>query len=356
MKITERSVVYGEFDKILTKGTENKMNIKKLLYFAPPKITARVIALVLALILALASARIAHGLINNEDGTESEIPSVNGQVNVEKENEEEKKKTELICDGALTVGTVINGRGAILCDFSESTVIAQKGINEILPLGDATAFMVALTVSKAIGDSRVSLTDEAVCPASAAKLPSYSLSSQILPIGKRMQIADILRCMLYQSGASFAYTLAIHISGSEENFVTEMNAYASALGLDCRFLGCTGDSNGTVSPYDLAVIVKHFFADNLLRDMICSEDMVTVGYGQSQSVQLVVKNEFFQSYCTPSQAKNDGILGGKVGESDYSRWACVFFSRNEKVYFALVLDSKDAFSDALMLYSAYVPY
>ena len=66
------------------------MNIKKLLYFAPPKITARVIALVLALILALASARIAHGLINNEDGTKSEIPSVNGQVNVEKENEEDK--------------------------------------------------------------------------------------------------------------------------------------------------------------------------------------------------------------------------------------------------------------------------
>lgn len=323
------------------------MSFKAILYSAPPKITTRVIAAIIAILLTLVSVRITTSLVIDEDGDGDEA-----ETEEETEIKEDFDRTELDSENATSVGTVVNGSSAILVDLTNKTVIAEKNKIGKTEVSDASVFMVALTVSSAINGGRVALTDEAVCPASAAKLKDYSVSEDVLPIGKRMKIGDILKCMFYQRGPSYAYTLAVHISGSEEAFVTEMNGLADSLKLnDTAFNSIRG---GTVSAYDLAVIIKRVLEDPLLKSMLCSDDMLTVGYGQSGSVELVVKNEFFDKYCTESQAKSDGIIGGKVGENTSKGWSAIIFSRGGKIYLALILDSGDAFADALMLYTAYV--
>ena len=332
------------------------MNLKGIIYCAPPKITARVIAAILALLLALAAFKISDSLIKADTENEDQDAVESEELNGGKETESPKRDV-FNAEGAISVGAVVNGSSAFLCNLTDSAVIAEKNCYEKVSARDATVFMVALTVSKAINEGRVNLTDEAVCPASAAKFPNYKLSEEVLPIGKRMKIGDILKCMLYQSGSSYAYTLAVHISGSEEAFVSEMNAYCANLKLsETSFVSCTGDEavSGTISAYDLAAILKAALSEPLIRGIICSDDMITVGYGQSGSVNLVVKNDFFESYCTESQAKNDGIIGGKVGAFGYNRWSAILFSRDGKDYLSLVLDSNDAFADGLMLYTAYV--
>lgn len=334
------------------------MDIKGLIFSVQPKVTARIIAALVAVAFVIAGIKIAYAIKDNEG--EEELPADDsGNVptdSKEKGEETEKPQYELDFETASSVGSVINGRSAALVDIGNSKIIAEKNLLASVPLRDASVFMTALTVSKAISEGRVTLGEEAVCPASAARSPNYSLSEQVLSIGKRMKVGEILRCMLYQSGSSYAYTLAVHISGSEEGFVKEMNDYASQLSLSSTlFVNCTGDddSRGTVSAYDFAIILKRVFEDPLLKEILCGNDMLSVTHGQSGSVELVVKNDFFEKYCTESQAKNDGITGGKVSSVNYYEWAAVYFSSGEKEYIALILESKAAFTDALMLYSAY---
>lgn len=324
----------------------------------PPRISARVIAALLALAIAFIGMRIFSLL----DGEELESPTLDGengeQVSKEEtgDNFETESKKQFDTSNAANAGTVINAKNAVLCCFEDGNIIAQKEPTGAVPLKDATVFMVALTVSKAVSDGRISLADEAVCPASAAKSPGYSLSSQVLPIGKRMRIEDILKCMLYQSGTSYAYTLAVHISGSVEAFTKEMSEYATTLGvLEADFKSCVGDDDGTtLNMYDFAVIMKSFFNDKYLSEVLCSDSAVTVDYSQNSSIRLVVKNDFFESFCTEGVSKSDGVIGGKVCKEGYLKWACVLFQRNGKTYLSVAFESEKPFSDALMLYSAYV--
>jgi D-alanyl-D-alanine carboxypeptidase len=352
--------VYGDFDKKLINERNCDVERKNILCVLPPRVTARIIAFIIAALISLTGARVMQNFIGlgevNESGDQGGGGKEDLPANAGSEEKEEENVGHFDISKMAAVGTVISGKGAALFTLEDRKLIAGKGINEAIPVNDAAAFMTALIISNAVNEGRVSLTDEAVCPASAAKSDGYTLSAQILPIGKRMKVGDILKCMFYQSGSSYAYTLAVHISGSEEAFVSEMNEHAKALKLkDTFFTNCTGDKDemGYTSPYDLAVIIKEVLSVPLLRDIICSDDMITVGYGQSESIALVVKNDFFERWCTPSQAKSDGIIGGKMGIDGFYSWSCVIFVKDSKTYVSLVLESKDAFADALMLYSAY---
>ena len=329
------------------------MNFGKLIYSFSPRITSRALALILSILITVGAVRIASAFTEKESYT-GDGETVNDTITDVSDRTETDQKTnsEIDTDASLLIGAVIKGASAMIVDLAESKAAAVKNETAKREIKHAPAFVCAMVVSKAVSSGAVKLTDQAVCPASAAKCPDYEISEEVLPIGKRMAIGDILRCMFYQSGSSYAYTLAIHISGSEEAFVKEMNALADELGLrETLFVGC---NEGTVSAYDLSVIMKYMLADPLLRGYFCSDDEVTVGYGQSGSVSLVVRNNFFESYCTESQAKSDGIIGGKVSEGGYDGWSAVLFSRNGKEYLVLIIGSGEAFADALMAFSAYV--
>lgn len=336
------------------------MDIKGILYVLPPKTTARIISFVLSFVIVLTGARIAIAFEN--DKTTKQVTDEEPLVGEEsKDGQEEKpstevKRKELKVEGAASVGTVISAGSAILCDLKNSTVLAEKNMDASIAMREMSIFMTLIVSVKAINDGKVDINEYTVCPASAARSEGYHLSSDVLPIGKRMKIGDLMRCMIYQQGSAFAYTLAVHISGSEESFVAKMNEEAKAMGLNAtNFANCTGDQNasGKTSAYDLAVIMKYLFKDPILKQMLCSSEPLTVGYGSGSSVQLVVRNEFFENYCTESQAKLDGIIGGKINTLAQSGWAVIAFNNGESDHVAIIIDSKTPFSDALMLYSAF---
>ena len=54
-----------------------------------------------------------------------------------------------------------------------------------------------------------------------------------------------------------------------------------------------------------------------------------------------------------NQSKNDGLEGGKIGYCGYSSWAVMLFVRDGKEYVSVVTESKDAFSDALIMCAAF---
>ena len=326
------------------------MNFKKMIYSVSPKLLARVVSLLLALVVALLCIRIGY---TSDGETEEEAPDgENSQENTENtENSEKKETVNTVFNRENTgkIGSVVASGGAIVCSLTDNLLIAEKNADTPVSSGNAVAFAVALMTVKAANEGKISLTDEAVCPASAAKSAGYSASAHILPIGRRMQIVDILKCMLFQNGTSYAITLAVHLSGSVESFTAEMNEYLALLGVLNKFPDASGDIDAKISPHDIAVIVKCFFAEPILKEIIKSSAPITVSVGQS--VDLVVKNDFFTTSCTPHQAASDGIVGGKISKYGVGT---VIFNRDGKDYLVIVMNSVEPFSDALMLYSAYV--
>ena len=335
------------------------MNLKKIFFGFSPKVTARVLSVLVALVITLTFVRIYRSFDANRQSDVPENPENQNENTSQPGNgdsQNNESQSEFDFSGASEVLNLINGKSAALCDLTDNKILAMKNLSGKIPIKEATAFMVALTVSKAINEEKILLSDEAVCPASAASKPGYQDSSEILPIGKRMKISEILRCLFYQDGSSFAYTLAVHISGSEEAFVSEMNAYCQKLGLlSTSFSDCTGDdgSASVTTAYDLSVIIKYMLKDPLLKSIFCSNEMLVIGYGQNGSISLVVKNNFFENYCTESQAKSDGITGGKVSGERTDNWAAVLFYKDGREYLSLVCSGNNSFADSLMLYSAF---
>lgn len=336
------------------------MNLKKIIYGKSPSVTARVIAGLLAVVITFSFIRVyaafddeQTGGNSDENNTENNSPTT--ETN-DGSNTQDTQSSEFDFSEAAEVLSLVNGKSAVLCNLTDSKIMAQKNLSGKIPAGQATIFMVALTVSEAVSKEKILLSDDAVCPASAAAKPGYSDSSEIMPIGKRMKISEILKCLFYQDGASFAYTLAVHISGSEQAFVAEMNNKCKELGLTSTYFSdCTGDgsSSSYTSAYDIAVIIKYVMKDPLLKNIFCSNEMLIIGYGQNESISLVVKNNFFENYCTESQAKSDGIIGGKVAGGRTDNWAAVIFFRDGKEYLSLVCAGNNSFADSLMIYSAY---
>ena len=320
-----------------------------------PRFTARILAFIIALTVSLSAFFILKAIFKTDDL--SEQSNLNGEEIKEAVNNGESNTGELIIDDALDVGNAVNARSAVIFSVGNARILAKKAPKEKLPIKDAAVFLTAFAVSKAISDGSAVITDYAVCPASAAKLEDYSLTKDILPIGKRMQIGDLLKCMLYQSGSAYSYTLGVHIFGSEENLVFELNTIAKEWGLtETEVLKCysLNEDGGYTSAYDLAVIVKKALEDPLIKETVSSYEAISIGYGQSQSVSIVVKNDFFERYCTVSQAQNDGILGGKIGIGVYSTWSVIVFEHDTETFVSVALESREPFADALILYSAYV--
>ena len=334
------------------------MNIRKILYALPPRITARMIAFVTAFALTAAGVRVAYGFTEVKSGGKNDESETESAVtDKEQEGDTDKSVCEAFqTEGAASIGAVISAQNALLCNLSEGKITAEKNMQGVTEMLDISIFMTAIISSKAISDEKISTSDFAVCPASAAKKDGYGLSADVLPIGKRMKISELIRCMFYQRGSSYAYTLAVHISGSEDAFVSEMNAEAARLGLkNTVFTSCTGSGGdgGKTTAYDTAVVLKELLGIPYLRDMFFSSERLEVTHSQAQSVKLVVANDFFQSYCTESQARLDGILGGKVSGEGSGAWSVVAFKNGNTEYLAIIIGSSSPFSDALMLYSAY---
>ncbi len=336
------------------------MNFEGIIGGLNPRVSSKIISAVIAFALTVAGVR-GYGLITAaKEGESEDSGGNNGSVQTGADADEVTKQEEKLFteNGAINLSGETGAEAALLCNMSKMNIIAQKNNGKVINCGDISVFATALLVSRAIDNGKISEDDYAVCPASAQKRANYSFSSSVLSVGKKMTVRDILRCMIYQRGSSFAYTLAVHISGSEEAFVSELNALAASLSMTgTAFTNVCGEDDGVAktTAYDAAVLLRAFLNDSRLRKIFCSSERITLKNGDGQSsIYLTVANDFFVSSCTESQARADGISGGKTGSLGDGGWAVVLFSGGDSEYMIITLNCQSPYSEALKIYAAYL--
>ena len=125
-----------------------------------------------------------------------------------------------------------------ITDFETGQVLLEK--NEILPMKPASMakIMTIYIAFSRLAEGSLTLTDRFVVSEKAWKMGG---SRSFLDAGSSVTLEELLNGIIVQSGNDAAVALAEGISGTEDNFVAEMNMVAQRLGMkDTNFTNSTG--------------------------------------------------------------------------------------------------------------------
>ncbi|MDE5715453.1 MAG: D-alanyl-D-alanine carboxypeptidase, partial [Anaeroplasmataceae bacterium] len=143
---------------------------------------------------------------------------------------------------------------AILFETSSNTVLFDKEKDRRLPPASMTKIMTLLLIYEALESNQISKSTMLTIGEEPTKVEG---SKAFLSVGDEISVDELLKCICIASANDAAIAMAMHLAGSEEEFVKKMNEKVEALGLkNTHFSDCTGLSskNHYTSAYDLAVI------------------------------------------------------------------------------------------------------
>lgn len=146
----------------------------------------------------------------------------------------------------------VSARHAILMDADTGAVLYEKDADAQSLIASTTKIMTGLLVCESCDlDEKVTVTADAV---------GIEGSSVYLKAGETLTVRDLLYGMLLHSGNDAATALALHISGSVEQFAEQMNKKARELGLqNTHFANPHGldDEGNYGSARDLATLTSY---------------------------------------------------------------------------------------------------
>lgn len=146
----------------------------------------------------------------------------------------------------------------ILLDAKTGQVLIEENADEALPPASLTKIMTAYVVTEEILSGNLALSDEVHISEKAWRMEG---SKMFVGVDTQVEVEDLLRGIIIQSGNDASVAMAEHIAGSEEAFADIMNQYAEVLGLSQTFfMNASGlDTElyyNTMSARDLAKLAQ----------------------------------------------------------------------------------------------------
>jgi D-alanyl-D-alanine carboxypeptidase (penicillin-binding protein 5/6) len=181
-------------------------------------------------------------------------------------------------------------KSAILIEANTRTVLYEKDADMALPPASVTKVMTMLLVMEAIDSGKISPEDTVTVSAYASKMGG---SQVYLEEGEQMSVHELLKCVVVASANDACVALAEHIAGSEEAFVSMMNARARELKMEHTNFENT---NG--------------LDDDTKNHVISARDIATM------SAELIINHPKILEY---SSIWMDSIRGGAFGLTNTNR-------------------------------------
>lgn len=194
---------------------------------------------------------------------------------------------------------MVLAEAAILVEMDTGTVIFAKNEDRILYPASTTKILTAL-LGIQFGDleEEVEITEEALdIPEDSSKIG--------LRAGEMIKLKDLIYGTMVKSGNDGAKAIAVHISGSEEEFVNLMNQTASMLGCseNTHFANSHGyhDENHYTTVRDMAIIARAAMQVDTFRD-VASSYKYTIPATNLQAARNLQSDSM--NFMSPTQ--NDG--------------------------------------------------
>ena len=219
-------------------------------------------------------------------------------------------------------------------DFNSGRVLMAK--QQDLPMKPASMakIMTTYVVFDRIAEGSLALSDQFVVSEKAWKMGG---SRSFLQAGRSYSLDELLHGVIVQSGNDAAVVIAEGISGSEENFVAEMNMTATKLGMkNTRFTNATGwpHSDLTTTAEDLGVL-----ATALIRDFPVETypDLYPI-FGKKTYTLNKIKQGNRNPLLYGKSAANSGVDGLKTGYTSESGYGLVASAERDGQRVIMVLN------------------
>ena len=151
-------------------------------------------------------------------------------------------------------------REAILVDATTGSVLFEHNADQRMPTASMSKIMTMFMVFEALTESRLDPDDMLPVSERAWRMGG---SRMFVDVGSEVQVEDLIRGVIVQSGNDASVVLAEALAGSEEDFARRMTDRARELGMsNSHFVNATGwpDPNHYSTARDLSVL-----ADAMIR-------------------------------------------------------------------------------------------
>ena len=157
---------------------------------------------------------------------------------------------------------------AILMDFDSGKILYEKNADVAVPPSSMSKLLTIYKVFELIKDGRYTLDSEFIVGPEAWKkakaMNANSGSTMFLEYNEKVRLEDLIRGIIVNSGNDATIVIAENISGSEDNFVKELNELANKLELkNSTIQNASGwyDKNHLMSTRDLAILSHRIIKD-----------------------------------------------------------------------------------------------
>ena len=159
---------------------------------------------------------------------------------------------------------------AVIAEAGSGRVLYELGGSERRYPASITKEMTVLLAVEAIERGEASLGDAVTAGPETLEGMSPDGSTEEVKEGETMSLGDLLYCAMLSSANEVCNVIAVHISGSIESFVAEMNERAAAIGCeDTHFANTHGlhDEDHYSTAYDLMLITRECMTHELFLEI-----------------------------------------------------------------------------------------
>ena len=217
-------------------------------------------------------------------------------------------------------------RAYALLEARTGQLLLEENSNELLPMGTMAKLMTMLLTAEALESGALS-EDTAVTASPAAN--AQKGASIWLMAGEKMTVGDLLRGMIIGNANDAAVALAEAVSGSEEQFVMDMNARGFELGLRSTVFTCASglvEEGQVTTAADLGKLCCKLTEYPVLTPYMTTWRTFLRG----EQTELVNENTLVRSY--------EGLLGMKAGHGESTGYTLAAAARREgEIYVAVIL-------------------
>lgn len=247
-------------------------------------------------------------------------------------------------------GPVVGAESAILMEAETGTILYSKNIHQQQYPASTTKILTALIASERCGmDEIVTFSNDAVFDT-----PRDSSHIAMNP-GEELTMEQSLNAILIRSANEVCYAVAEHITGTTDwqVFADIMNERAAELGcLNSHFVNPNGlpDENHYTTAYDLAMIGRAFFANEMLCKITLSKridfpvtEKLPKGKLENNNMKIIPGGEYAYEY----------LVGCKTGYTDIARSCLVSCAEKDGMKLICVVmhdESPYQYLDTIALY------
>lgn len=245
-------------------------------------------------------------------------------------------------------GPIVTAQSAILMEAETGTILYAKNIHARQYPASTTKILTTL-----IATEQCSL-DEWVTFSAEAVYDTPSDSNHIaMDVGQQLTMEDCLNAILIRSANEVSFAVAEHITGTSwHDFADIMNRRAEELGcVDSHFVNPNGlpDENHYTSAYDLAMIGRAFFAN----EMLCRISLTPRLHILPNDHMPYEKLENSKIELLPGRTYGyDDLVGVKTGYTNAARYSVVSCAERDGLKLICVVlkdESPNHYEDTIAL-------